>query len=142
MRKTIALSALAGWLIAWNWLRLETGTSFGQAVLIVTLAIAPAVFRSTPTRATAALVGFLIAAGSAFRLGPVDPVSCTFPIEFWAFRQIIRCRVKNSRVSALESRFNRFGACSEGHPVSMPYYSATAMNPVARWRVPSAVEPE
>ena len=62
MRKTIALSALAGWLIAWNWLRLETGTSFGQAVLIVTLAIAPAVFRSTPTRATAALVGFLIAA--------------------------------------------------------------------------------
>ena len=70
MRKTIALSALAGWLIAWNWLRLETGTSFGQAVLIVTLAIAPALFRSTPARSTAAVVGFLIAAGSAFQLGP------------------------------------------------------------------------
>jgi transglutaminase-like putative cysteine protease len=70
MRKTIALSLVAGWLIAWNWLRLESGTSFGQAVLIVLLAIAPALFRSLPARAGAAAVAFLVAAGSAFRLGP------------------------------------------------------------------------
>ena len=70
MSKTIALSLVAGWLIAWNWLRLENGTSFGQAVLIVGLAIAPALFRSLPARAAAAVVAFLVVAGSAFGLGP------------------------------------------------------------------------
>ncbi len=70
MRKTLALAALSGWLIAWNWLRLEHGTSLGQVVLILALAIAPALFRTWQARLAAAGVALLLAAGSAFRLAP------------------------------------------------------------------------
>ncbi|MGB2875833.1 MAG: transglutaminase domain-containing protein [Gaiellaceae bacterium] len=70
MPRTIALGALAGSLIAWNWLRLEKRASPGQAALILLLALAPAAARGRRMRLAACLVAFALAAGSAFRLGP------------------------------------------------------------------------
>ena len=68
MGKTFGLSAFAGALIAWNWMRLEQGPRLSQIVVLGLLAIVPALFRSMPARVAAAVVAFLIAAGSAFRL--------------------------------------------------------------------------
>src|SRR2546429_3555764 len=68
MGKTFGLSAVAGALIAWNWMRLEQGPRLSQIVVLGLLAIVPALFRSMPARVAAAVVAFLIAAGSAFRL--------------------------------------------------------------------------
>jgi hypothetical protein len=68
--RTVALGGIAGTLIAWNWLRLESGPSDGQAVLMVVLALAPAAVRGLRARIATGVVAFLIAAGSAFDLGP------------------------------------------------------------------------
>jgi transglutaminase-like putative cysteine protease len=68
--RTLALGLVAAMLIAWNWLRLENGTSDGQALLIIVLALAPAAVPGRRARIAAAVVAFLIAAGSAFHLGP------------------------------------------------------------------------
>ena len=70
MARTLALGGIAGTLIAWNWLRLESGPSDGQAVLMVVLALAPAAVRGLRARIATGVVAFLIAAGSAFDLGP------------------------------------------------------------------------
>jgi transglutaminase-like putative cysteine protease len=71
MGKTLLLGGLAGWIIAANWLRLEDGERGWQAVLIVLLALAPALVPSGPRRrALAAAVAFLVAAGIAFDLAP------------------------------------------------------------------------
>ena len=70
MARTLALGGIAGALIAWNWLRLENGPGDGQAVLMVVLALAPAAVHSLRARIVTAALAFLIAAGSAFDLGP------------------------------------------------------------------------
>ena len=70
MRRTLALAAVAGVLIAWNWLRVEQGPSDGEALLIVFLAVAPAVVPGLRNRIAAAIVAFLVASGVAFDLGP------------------------------------------------------------------------
>ncbi len=63
------LSAVAGWLIAWNWLRLETGPSLWQAALVIVLAIAPALVGGLVARLVASLAAFAVVAGMAFHLG-------------------------------------------------------------------------
>ena len=70
MPRTFALSAVAALLIAWNWLRIEHGTSDGEALLIVLLAIAPALVLGRRSRIAAAVLAFLVAAGIAFDVGP------------------------------------------------------------------------
>ena len=70
MARTLALAAVAGTLIAWNWLRLERGPSDSQALLMIVLALAPAVVRGLRARIAVAIAAFLVAAGSAFDLGP------------------------------------------------------------------------
>ena len=70
MARTVVFGAVAGTLIAWNWLRLEHGPSTGQAALIVLLAVAPALARGLRARLAASAAAFLVAAGSAFDIGP------------------------------------------------------------------------
>ena len=70
MVRTLALAAVAGTLIAWNWLRLEEGPSRSQALLVLALAVVPALTRGLRTRLAVSLVAFLVAAGSAFSIGP------------------------------------------------------------------------
>ena len=70
MARTLALAAVAGTLIAWNWLRLEQGQDDSQALLMVVLAIAPALVSGLRSRIAVAIAAFLVAAGSAFSLGP------------------------------------------------------------------------
>lgn len=70
MLRPLALGAVAGLLIAWNWLRIEHGTSDGEALLIVVLALVPAAVRELRYRIAASVVAFLVAAGLAFDVGP------------------------------------------------------------------------
>jgi transglutaminase-like putative cysteine protease len=69
--RALVVGALAGWLVAANWLRLEEGESGWQAVLVVLLALVPALVPgSLRRRALAGAVAFLVAAGIAFDLEP------------------------------------------------------------------------
>jgi transglutaminase-like putative cysteine protease len=70
VRRTLALGLVAGTLIAWNWLRLEEDPRSGQAILIVILAVAPALVPGVRARIATAAIGFLVAAGIAFDQGP------------------------------------------------------------------------
>jgi transglutaminase-like putative cysteine protease len=69
LARTLVLALVAGWLIAWNWLRLERAPDGWQAALIVALAVAPALARSGRSRLGASLVAFIVAAASSFGLG-------------------------------------------------------------------------
>ncbi len=71
MARTLLLSAVAGGVIAWNWLRLEQHPSPWQAALVVLLAIAPALARTARARIAAAAAALIVVAASAFSL-PVD----------------------------------------------------------------------
>jgi protein-glutamine gamma-glutamyltransferase len=68
--RTVALGAVAGTLIAWNWLRIEHGPSHVEGLLMVVLALAPAVVAGLRYRIAAAVIAFLVAAGVALDLGP------------------------------------------------------------------------
>ena len=70
MPRTLALGAVAGALIAWNWLRIEHGPSGAEGLLMVVLAVAPAALRGLRNRIAASVVAFLVAGGVAFDLGP------------------------------------------------------------------------
>jgi transglutaminase-like putative cysteine protease len=75
MGRTLAVSAFAATLIAWNWLRLEERTSSAQAALVVALALLPALVPGARRRAAVAVAAFLVAAASAFDLS----VAWSFP---------------------------------------------------------------
>jgi len=68
--RTVALGAVAGTLIAWNWLRIEHGPSHAEGLLMVVLAVAPAIVAGLRYRIAAAVIAFLVAAGVALDLGP------------------------------------------------------------------------
>jgi transglutaminase-like putative cysteine protease len=70
MARTLALGLVAGTLIAWNWLRLEEGPSRPQGLLILLLAVVPALARGFRLRVALSVAAFLVAAGSAFELRP------------------------------------------------------------------------
>lgn len=69
MPRTLLLAAIAAPLLAWSWLRLESGPDAGQAALVVLLALAPVLLRGWG-RAVAAVVALLVAGAIAFGLGP------------------------------------------------------------------------
>jgi len=75
MGRTLAVSAFAATLIAWNWLRLEERTGSAQAALVVALALLPALVPGARRRAAVAVAAFLVAAASAFDLS----VAWSFP---------------------------------------------------------------
>jgi transglutaminase-like putative cysteine protease len=81
--RTFALAALAGSLIAWNWFRLEEGSSSGAGALVVLLAISPALVRGWRRRIPVAVVAFLLAAGGAFQVSPSLGFPATLGSRFW-----------------------------------------------------------
>jgi transglutaminase-like putative cysteine protease len=71
MARTALLSALAGAVIAFNWLRLEEPRSGGgRAALVVALAIAPALLRPLWLRVTGVVVALVAGAAVAFSESP------------------------------------------------------------------------
>ena len=74
--KVFALGAVAAAPIAWNWMRFEDGRSGGRAMLLVLLALVPAL-GSRRWRVPLAAAALLVAGAVAFRLGrvasPMDP---------------------------------------------------------------------
>jgi transglutaminase-like putative cysteine protease len=68
--KTAAFSLALGLLIAWNWGRLESPSNGGPVLLIVALAIAPALLPTRRWRLTGAMVALLIAASVAVEAPP------------------------------------------------------------------------
>jgi transglutaminase-like putative cysteine protease len=81
--RTFALAALAGSLIAWNWLRLEEGSTAGAGALVVLLAISPALVRGWRRRIPVAVVAFLLAAGGAFQISPGLDFPAKLGSRFW-----------------------------------------------------------
>ena len=67
--KVFALGAVAAAPIAWNWMRFEDGRSGGRAMLLVLLALVPAL-GSRRWRVPLAAAALLVAGAVAFRLGP------------------------------------------------------------------------
>ena len=83
MARTFLLAALAGSLIASNWLRLEEGSASGAGALVVLLAISPALVRGWRRRVPLAIVAFLLAAGGAFQISPGLGFPATLGSRFW-----------------------------------------------------------
>lgn len=73
MLRTLALSGLAGLVIAVDWLRFEDPKSSGERpFLLVALAIAPALVRPLWPRVVAVAISLLLAAWVAFSVSPAD----------------------------------------------------------------------
>ena len=70
MPRTATLAAVAGSLIAFNWLRLEEHSNLAQTALIVALGVGPALAPAGRRRLAACVIAFLVAGGSALGLGP------------------------------------------------------------------------
>jgi transglutaminase-like putative cysteine protease len=81
--RTFGLAALAGLLIASNWLRLEEGPTGGAGALVVLLAISPAFVQGWRRRIPVAVVAFLLAAGGAFQISPGLDFPATLASRFW-----------------------------------------------------------
>ena len=83
MARTFALAALAGSLIAWNWFRLEEGSTAGAGALVVLLAISPALVQGWRRRIPLAVVAFLLATGGAFQVSPGLDFPAKLGSRFW-----------------------------------------------------------
>ncbi len=70
MRRWLVVVTLATPLLAWSWLRLESGSNAGEAALVAVLALAPALVTARRARVVAALLALLVAGAIAFDLGP------------------------------------------------------------------------
>ncbi len=81
--RTLALGAVVATPIAWNWMRLEGGRSGGRAMLIVLLALVPAL-GSRRWRFPLAGAALLVAGAVAFRLGPGPDYPGRLPSRFWS----------------------------------------------------------
>src|ERR1051325_11332138 len=68
--RVIVVGAVAGLLIAWNWLRIEHGSGDGEALLVVVLALVPSLVGNVRYRIAAAARRFLIPAGGGLHPGP------------------------------------------------------------------------
>ena len=70
MGRALLVAGLAAPLLAWTWMRLESGHDAGQATVVVLLAFVPALLRGW-ARVAAAVVAALAAGAVAFGLNPV-----------------------------------------------------------------------
>jgi protein-glutamine gamma-glutamyltransferase len=70
MGRWLAVVGLATPLLAWSWLRLESGSDAGQATLVALLALAPALVPGRRWRAAAAALALLLAGALALDLAP------------------------------------------------------------------------
>ena len=75
--RTVALGAVVGFLVAWNWIRLEQPPHAGQAIVIGLLALLPIFGGGFRSRLALAAGAFLLAAGNAFGLG----VDAHYPVR-------------------------------------------------------------
>jgi transglutaminase-like putative cysteine protease len=69
MGRALLVVVLAAPLIAWSWMRMESGSDAWQALLIVLLALVPLLVRGR-ARVAAIVVAFLVAGAIAFDVGP------------------------------------------------------------------------
>src|SRR4051794_32299148 len=71
MPRALLVAALGAPLLAWSWMRLESGHDAGQATVVVVLTIAAALVRPRRARIAACVVAALATGAIAFGLGPV-----------------------------------------------------------------------
>jgi hypothetical protein len=71
MPRALLVAALGAPLLAWSWMRLESGHDAGEATLVIALAIAASLVRPRPARIAACVVALLATGAIAFGLGPV-----------------------------------------------------------------------
>jgi transglutaminase-like putative cysteine protease len=71
MPRALLVAVLGAPLLAWSWMRLESGHDVGQATLVVALAIAASLVRPRLARIAACVVALLATGAIAFGLGPV-----------------------------------------------------------------------
>ena len=69
MRRALPVALLGAALLAWSWLRLESGGDAGEATLVVLLALVPMAVVSPRLRVLTAVLAFLAAGALAFDLG-------------------------------------------------------------------------
>src|SRR5437764_260942 len=142
MVRTVVLGTVAGTLIAWNWLRLENAPSQGQAALIVLLAVVPAILSGRRTRLGASLAAFLLAAGSAFAIGPglhyPSRLLSRFGHGFLDFYDVKKpvavSYVWNSDYSGLTFPRKKTVVLKIKAPTKPQYWRAVALNDVIRGR--------
>ena len=82
MARALVVVVLATPVLAWSWLRLESGPDGGQAALVVLLALAPALARGRRAQAAASAAALLVAGAVAFDLGPGWRLPGQIPARF------------------------------------------------------------
>src|SRR5512133_203642 len=82
MRRWLFVAALATPLIAWSWLRLESGGAAGEAALIVILALLPAFVPARRLQVAVTAVALLVAGAIAFDLAPTWRLPGQVPAHF------------------------------------------------------------
>jgi protein-glutamine gamma-glutamyltransferase len=70
MRRGLVVAALAAPLLAWSWLRLESGGDAGQAALVVLLALLPALVSARRLQTVVTAAALLVTGAIAFDLAP------------------------------------------------------------------------
>jgi transglutaminase-like putative cysteine protease len=82
MHRWLFVVALATPLVAWSWLRLESGRAAGQAALVVLLALLPAFVSTRRLRVVVGAVALLVAGAIAFDLAPTWRLPGQVPARF------------------------------------------------------------
>jgi len=82
MRRWVLVVALAAPLLAWSWLRLESGGDAGQAALVVLLALLPALVSAPRLQMVVTAVALLVAGAIAFDLAPTWTLPGQVPARF------------------------------------------------------------
>jgi transglutaminase-like putative cysteine protease len=82
MRKWLLVVALATPLLAWSWLRMESGGDAGQATLVVMLALVPALVSARRLRVVVTALALLVAGAIAFDLAPTWRLPGQVPARF------------------------------------------------------------
>ena len=82
MRRWLLVVALAAPLLAWSWLRLESGGDAGQAALVVLLALLPALVSARRLQVVVTTVALLVAGAIAFDLAPTWALPGQVPARF------------------------------------------------------------
>ena len=82
MGRALVVYVLGAPLLAWSWLRLESGHDAGQATLVLLLALLPALVRAPRLQAAVAAVALLGAGAIAFDLGPSWRLPGQVPARF------------------------------------------------------------